>query len=367
MDRISPLEDSLGRIDGIQEQVQQISTDLANKAAAKDPNKPVLTHSDLNKWNNEYAALLNQHTEQVKQLQVDLFILDGAKLKLDILSLKKACEEFVPKVLVANMEADVKKIRIEIADNSFEVQTAKDMTLKLEKALVLSEKQTMAMFPPIKDDVEKNKQSISQQKKQMTLLDEKIKSIIKNAALSGNTSMGGGNIVQEIEDSILKIKQDMEEQVKYAEFDKRTTRNMIDEKVAKNEIKTIEESFSQQVSDAKAQLDEANIERNTLRQNINGLNKKVKNLSEIVIAIKAKELEPDTGMFTKRSVTNCASCEKNITNLLVTGADHQNWNKLPFREPNERIARVSALLFDQRLCIVVRIRFFEDFVKYEAD
>ena len=46
-------------------------------------------------------------------------------------------------------------------------------------------------------------------------------------------------------------------------------------------------------------------------------------------------------MFTKKPLANCASCEKSIHNLLTNGADHQNWNRLPFREPNERIARYA--------------------------
>ena len=47
-------------------------------------------------------------------------------------------------------------------------------------------------------------------------------------------------------------------------------------------------------------------------------------------------------MFSKKILANCASCDKNITNLLQNGSDHQNWNRLPFREPNERIARYGA-------------------------
>ena len=68
-------------------------------------------------------------------------------------------------------------------------------------------------------------------------------------------------------------------------------------------------------------------------------------MNDIVIQIRDKEPDPDVGMFTKKGLTNCASCEKNIVNLLKEPADHQNWNRLPFREPNERIARVSFPLF----------------------
>ncbi len=51
----------------------------------------------------------------------------------------------------------------------------------------------------------------------------------------------------------------------------------------------------------------------------------------------------DEAMFTKKYVgpVDCASCEKGIVNLSGVRADNVNWNKLPFREPSERIARVS--------------------------
>ena len=46
-------------------------------------------------------------------------------------------------------------------------------------------------------------------------------------------------------------------------------------------------------------------------------------------------------MITKKFVgpAQCVSCEKGITNLLGEKAEYINWKKLPFREPNERIAR----------------------------
>lgn len=48
-------------------------------------------------------------------------------------------------------------------------------------------------------------------------------------------------------------------------------------------------------------------------------------------------------MFSKKYVgpVNCASCEKGIVNLLGQPVDYHVWKRLPFREPSERIARVS--------------------------
>lgn len=57
-----------------------------------------------------------------------------------------------------------------------------------------------------------------------------------------------------------------------------------------------------------------------------------------------RESEEDA-MFTKKPLggISCASCERNITNLQGVMADYQPWKKLPFRETNDRIARVSFI------------------------
>lgn len=49
----------------------------------------------------------------------------------------------------------------------------------------------------------------------------------------------------------------------------------------------------------------------------------------------------DNAMFTKKPYgpVNCASCEKDIVNLEGTKAEYIVWKRLPFREPNDRIAK----------------------------
>ena len=56
-------------------------------------------------------------------------------------------------------------------------------------------------------------------------------------------------------------------------------------------------------------------------------------------------------MFTKKYVgpVNCASCDKGIVNLLGQPVDYHVWKRLPFREPSERIARVSTHYFICRI------------------
>ena len=67
----------------------------------------------------------------------------------------------------------------------------------------------------------------------------------------------------------------------------------------------------------------------------------------------------DDAMFTKKYVgpVNCASCEKGIINLQGQQADYHAWKRLPFREPSERIARVSDYYRLKLLCLKVWPRF----------
>ena len=57
----------------------------------------------------------------------------------------------------------------------------------------------------------------------------------------------------------------------------------------------------------------------------------------------------DDAMFTKKPLggVSCASCEKNITDLCGKMAEYQPWKRLPFKEPGERISRVTikSLIF----------------------
>jgi len=55
----------------------------------------------------------------------------------------------------------------------------------------------------------------------------------------------------------------------------------------------------------------------------------------------SKKATEEDAMFTRKPLgpVQCASCEKGIVNLLGMKADYLAWNKLPFREPNERIAK----------------------------
>lgn len=82
-------------------------------------------------------------------------------------------------------------------------------------------------------------------------------------------------------------------------------------------------------------------EKEPLKKKLATIEKNIKNLYDMVIATQKEPGIEDSGMLTKKYVgpVNCASCEKNIVNLLAQPVDYTVWKRLPFREPSERIAR----------------------------
>ena len=72
------------------------------------------------KWHTAFESS-EEHAELIKQLQIDLTIMDGPKIKDDITNLVKAGKTYMTKDEVQRLTDDVKKIRIEIADNGYEV------------------------------------------------------------------------------------------------------------------------------------------------------------------------------------------------------------------------------------------------------
>ena len=80
--------------------------------------------------------------------------------------------------------------------------------------------------------------------------------------------------------------------------------------------------------------------KDDLAKKFAAINKKIKELFELI-----KNLNPgaheDDGMFTKKPFgpVNCASCDKDIVNLIGQPVDHYNWKKMPMRNQPDRIAR----------------------------
>ena len=82
---------------------------------------------------------------------------------------------------VANMQADVKKIRNDIADNNYEVQNAKDLVAKTEKLIDSNHKELKTALGAARQKADHNENTIAGIKKSIQALDDRLKAFIKNA------------------------------------------------------------------------------------------------------------------------------------------------------------------------------------------
>ena len=70
--------------------------------------------------------------------------------------------------------------------------------------------------------------------------------------------------------------------------------------------------------------------------------KQFQNLYNLIMSKGSGDNEEDA-MFSKKPFAglSCASCEKDITNMIGRRVEYMPWGKLPMRDPNDRIARVG--------------------------
>jgi hypothetical protein len=86
-------------------------------------------------------------------------------------------------------------------------------------------------------------------------------------------------------------------------------------------------------------------DKNETKKALKLLERQLKNLYDLFMSKGGVNENEDDAMFTKKPLggMSCASCEKDIINLQGRKADYLPWGKFPFRDPSERIARVSVL------------------------
>jgi hypothetical protein len=122
------------------------------------------------------------------------------------------------------------------------------------------------------------------------------------------------------------------------------------DKASLQDLAELEARLEARIADLLNQLSAQFADKDGTRKKIFNLEKNVsnaqkfmfKNLYDLMMAANEnKGSSTEDAMFTRKPVgpVACASCEKGIVNLLGTQADYLAWKKLPFREPNERIAK----------------------------
>ncbi len=109
-------------------------------------------------------------------------------------------------------------------------------------------------------------------------------------------------------------------------------------------LQALEKTLMERINDIVKALTKQLADKNDTKKALKLLERQLKNLYDLFMSRGGggSDNEEDA-MFTKKPLggMSCASCEKDIINLQGRKADYLPWNKLPYRDPAERIARVG--------------------------
>jgi len=111
-------------------------------------------------------------------------------------------------------------------------------------------------------------------------------------------------------------------------------------KADKRDLIDLERRIMDQLRDYIQQLLDKFANKDDVMKRFAQLSKKIREIMEL-LAKKGGHDEEDDAMFTKKPYgpVTCASCEKGLINISGLPVDYHVWKRLPFRDPNERIAR----------------------------
>jgi hypothetical protein len=109
-------------------------------------------------------------------------------------------------------------------------------------------------------------------------------------------------------------------------------------KADKTELAELENRFRDKLDEILRQLIELIPNKDEINKRFAAIHKKLREIMEL---LKNNHGHEDDAMFTKRHLgpVNCASCEKDIVNMIGMPADYYAWKRMPQRGAPDRIAR----------------------------
>lgn len=118
--------------------------------------------------------------------------------------------------------------------------------------------------------------------------------------------------------------------------------DQLNNKVDYDRLGELEKLLLDKLNEAIRGLTKQLADKNETKKNLKNLEKQLRNLLDVFMQRQTRPDEDDA-MFSKKPLGgfSCASCEKNLINLNAKPPEFYTWNRLPVRDPSERIARVG--------------------------
>lgn len=161
--------------------------------------------------------------------------------------------------------------------------------------------------------------------------------------MKGQKAGGGADqdAVDALSDEISRLRKEFEMFKETAEKRIKDLETEMPHKANKSDLEDLENRIMDKLRDMIQQILNQFANKEDVMKRFAQLSKKIREIMELLARQGVDQGNVDDAMFSKRHLgpLACASCEKNVVNMYGQKADHHVWNKLPFRDPNERIAR----------------------------
>ena len=111
----------------------------------------------------------------------------------------------------------------------------------------------------------------------------------------------------------------------------------------KADFATMDKALQDRLSDIVKALTKQFADKADTRKALKIHEKQFQNLYNLIMSKGGQGENEEDAMFSKKPLggLSCASCEKGLVDMYGKRVEFMPWNKLPFRDPAERIARVG--------------------------
>lgn len=113
-------------------------------------------------------------------------------------------------------------------------------------------------------------------------------------------------------------------------------------KANKSDLEELEKIIMQRLNDIVIALTNQFADKADTKKALKLLERQIKNLYELIMNKQGGTDENDA-MFSRKPLggMSCASCEKDLINLAGKKVEFMPWQKMPYRDPTDRISRVG--------------------------
>ncbi|CDW76993.1 UNKNOWN [Stylonychia lemnae] len=351
------MENKLDKIDFANE-VARLREMIGNSVVEDKGTKVKVTgpqgHSQSGLTSAEIAQLRQilekfpQMESSINSILKDLKHLNIQSLREQIESIQTLLANFVSKDDLKNLERLIKEIQANVDMNTSEIARLMDLLSNLKgvgggSGSGASNNDVMLLRSRM--------EYVENQIKTMSKLLADLKKQVDDLSANMNKDHGGSSALEkamkDLESQLRILRADVNKLTDETGNNFKNHQDQINKKADKQDLDDLEARIMDKINEMIKKLLASFADRADTLKRLAALEKNVKSLFELLMARQTgggRESEEDA-MFTKKPLggISCASCERNITNLQGVMADYQPWKKLPFRETNDRIARVSFI------------------------